>query len=90
MNDTSPEIEKRLSAMYASRTPAERLRMASSMFETAKKLVEAGLLNEQPGLTRPQIRARTFLRLYGDCFSSGDIKRIVREIPDMQLDEEIS
>lgn len=90
MNDTSPEIEKHLAAMYASRSPAERLRMASSMFETAKKLVEAGLLNEQPSLTRPQIRARTFLRLYGDCFSRDEIKRIARVIPDMQLDEDIN
>jgi hypothetical protein len=72
--------------MYASHTPVERLRMASSMFETAKELVEAGLLNEQPDLTRPQIRGRIFLRLYGDCFSGDEIKRIAREIPDMRLD----
>jgi hypothetical protein len=89
MNDTTPGIEKRLAEMYASRTPAERLKMALGMFETAKKLVEAGLRNDHPGLSKAQIRGRTFVRLYGDCFSPDDIKRIARGIPDMQLDEDV-
>jgi hypothetical protein len=87
MDDTAPDVEALLAAMYASRAPAERLRMASNMFEAARRLVEAGLLNEQPGLTRPQIRGRTFMRLYGDCFSNEEIRLIASEIPNMQLDD---
>ena len=86
MNDTSLDIEERMAEMIARRTPAERLRMASSMFDSAKKLMAAGLLHENGFLDEAQLRARIFLRLYGDCYSREEIERIARYIPDMQLD----
>lgn len=86
MYDTSPEIEERMARMIAEKTPAERLRMASSMFDAAKKLMIAGLLRENSTLNEAQLRARIFLRLYGDCFSKEEVKRIMEHIPNMQLD----
>ena len=86
MSDTSHDIEERLIRMMIAKSPAERLRMASSMFETGKRLIVAGLLKENPSLNNAQIRARTFLRLYSDIFTSEEIKVIVQGIPNMQLD----
>lgn len=89
MNDTSLSIEKRMALMIASRTPVERLRMASSMFDLGKKLMKAGLQNENGLLNEAQLRTQMFLKLYGDCFTHAEIKRIVNTIPNMQLDTDI-
>ena len=86
MSDTSVDIEKRMSEMITRRTPVERLKMASSMFDLGKKLMVAGLQQEHGSLNEAQIRARIFLRLYGDCYSQAEIERIVKRIPNMQLD----
>jgi hypothetical protein len=86
MNDTSLSIEKRMALMIASRTPIERLRMASSMFDAGKKLMKAGLQNENGLLNDAQLRTQMFLKLYGDSFTQAEIKRIVNTIPNMQLD----
>jgi len=87
MRDTSPAIEQRMARMIAERSPEERLRMASSMFESARELVRAALLREDPGLNEAQLRARTFVRFYGDCYTREQIAAIVKRIPRMQLDE---
>jgi hypothetical protein len=43
MNDTSPEMERIVTERYRRMTPDERMRIASSMFETARKLIESSL-----------------------------------------------
>jgi hypothetical protein len=60
MNDTSPDIEKRMTQMMMSRTPTERLRMAGSMFDTARKLMKAGIQHEMGMLNEAQMRAQLF------------------------------
>ncbi len=86
MNDTALSIEKRMVLMIASRTPVERLRMAASMFDSGKKLMKAGLQNENGLLNDAQLRTQMFLKLYGDSFTQAEIKQIVNTIPNMQLD----
>jgi hypothetical protein len=71
--------------MIARKTPAERLRMASSMFESGKKLIVAGLAKEEPSLTGAQIRGRVFQRLYGDCFTLRKIREIASRLPEVEL-----
>ena len=43
MNDTSPEMERMVTERYRRMTPDERMRIASSMFETARRIVESSL-----------------------------------------------
>jgi hypothetical protein len=88
MNDTSPDIEARVARMMAERTPTERLHMASSMFDTAKEIIRAGLLQENPSLNEAQLRARMFVRMHGDCFPHPEIENILKHIPDMQRDDD--
>ena len=61
MNDTSPEMEKMVIERYRRMTPEERMRIASSMFETARALVESSL---PPNLTRRDRRLAFARRLY--------------------------
>ena len=89
MSDTPRDIEELQIRLIAERSPFERLQMASSMFDVAKMLVVAGLLNENPSLNEAQLRARTFMRFYGDTFTRDEIKLIVQHIPNMQLDEDL-
>ena len=61
MNDTSPEIEKMVAERYKLMTPDRRMRIASSMFETARAIIESSLpLN----LTRRERRLAFAKRLY--------------------------
>jgi len=78
MRDTSPEIEKRMLELFTERTPAERLRMASGMFDTGIALMKAGILDQQPDLTENELKIAIFRRLYADCFSKAEIERIVQ------------
>lgn len=79
MSDTSPEIERRMTEMLATKTPAERLSMMFSMFESAKKLIIAGLQHD--GITdKRELKKQLFLRLYGDCFSDEEKEKILRHI----------
>lgn len=61
MNDTSPEMERIVSERYRQMTPDERMRIASSMFETARKIVESSL---PAGMNRRERRLAWARRLY--------------------------
>jgi hypothetical protein len=41
MNDTSPEMERMVTERYRRMTPDERMKIASSTFETARKIIES-------------------------------------------------
>ena len=63
MNDTSAEISKLVVERHRQMTPAERWLAASSLFETARKIVESSLPS---GLTVEQRRLAVVRRLYKD------------------------
>ncbi len=83
MDDTPTKIKQRYNEMLLAKSPLERLRMASRMYDTVKKLAIAGILKESPHLDTSQSRGELFLRLYGNDFSSTDKKRIIMKIPNM-------
>jgi hypothetical protein len=61
MNDTSAEFSRLVADRHRSMTPAERWLVASSLFETARAIVESSLPN---GLTLEQRRLAVVRRLY--------------------------
>lgn len=63
MNDTSPQIEALVDERYRRMTPDERVRIAASMFETARAIVLSSL---PPGLNRRERRLAVARRFYGD------------------------
>ena len=63
MNDTSAAVGRLVNERYASMAPEERMRIAASMYETARAIVESSL---PPGLTTEQKRYAVAKRFYGD------------------------
>jgi hypothetical protein len=61
VNDTSPEFEKVVTERYRRMTPDQRMRIASSMFETARAIIESSLPKSLIGRERRLAFAR---RLY--------------------------
>jgi hypothetical protein len=62
MNDTSPEIAAMVAERHRRMTPEERMRIASSMFDTARAIVESSL---PPNLSRRERRLAYARRMYG-------------------------
>jgi hypothetical protein len=63
MNDTSPEIAAMVAERHRLMTPEERMRIASSMFDTARAIVESSLA---PNLSRRERRLAYAKRMYGN------------------------
>jgi hypothetical protein len=61
VSDTSPKMERLVAERYRQMTPDQRIRIAASMFETARKIVESSL---PPNLTRRERRLAFARRLY--------------------------
>ena len=63
MNDTSPEIEKKVHEMMMARSGAERLIMGALMFDAARQVVLASLPKDLP---EEELKRRLFERIYGE------------------------
>jgi hypothetical protein len=63
MNDTPPEVEVLFREMMMARSPQERMRMAASMFETARALALSSL---PPDASEWDKRRHLMRRFYGD------------------------
>ncbi len=80
MKDTSPEMETCFLEMIMEKSGQERMKMGFSMFELARKQVIASILNENPKADTKEIRAKMFLRFYGQDFSPKEQERILAQI----------
>jgi hypothetical protein len=86
MDNTQAKIEQRYRQMLLSKSSVERLKMASRMFDSGRKLVISGILRGRPRLDTSRLRAQLFLRMYGNDFTAAERERIIKKIPNMQLD----
>ncbi len=86
MNDTSAKIKQLYNEMLLSKSPLERLRMASRMYDSVKKLAISGLLKDRQHLNPSRLRGELFLRIYGNDFSVAERERIMEKLSNMQLD----
>jgi hypothetical protein len=62
MNDTPAKIAEMVAARHRQMTPEERMSIASSMFDTARAIVESSL---PPNLNRRERRLALAERMYG-------------------------
>jgi hypothetical protein len=63
MNDTSAAVGQLVANHHRDMTPEERLRVAASLYETARTIVDASLPQD---LTREERRLAIARRFYGD------------------------
>ncbi len=80
MRDTPKQVEQRYREMLLYRSPSERLRMVSRMFDSGRRLLIAGLRERQEEIVASRLRELLFLRLYGDDFVDADRKRIINHL----------
>ena len=86
MDDTPTKMKKLYHEMLLSKSPLDRLRMASRMYDSVKKLAISGILKERRHLDPPRLKRELFLRIYGNDFPARDRERIMKKIPNMQSD----
>ena len=77
MTDTTPEVMQRYRAMLLARSPEERLKMGCSMSATARALVRASMLAQDPQASPAALRRALFLRFYGHEFEGAERERIL-------------
>lgn len=78
MKDTDPQTQANFLRMMMAKSPVERLTMGCSMFSTAKRLVEASILEAEPNIRPNEMRKKVFLRFYGSDFDKKQIKRFLQ------------
>jgi hypothetical protein len=77
VTDTPPEVVERYRAMLLARPPEERLKMGCSMGATARALVRASVLAQDPAASPATLRRAIFLRYYGHEFAAAERERIL-------------
>lgn len=80
MTDTLPEVMQRYRAMLLGRSPEERLKMGCSMGATARILVRASVLAQDPHASPATLRRALFLRFYGHEFHAVERERILARL----------
>jgi len=86
MDDTPRKIKLRYNEMLMSKSPIERLRIVSRMYDSVKKLAISGIKKERQHLDTSGLRGELFLRIYGNDFSATERVQIMKKIPNMRLD----
>ncbi len=76
MTDTRPEAARKYREMLLGRSREERLKMGSSMHATARALVRASVLAQDPAASPAALRRALFLRFYGHEFDAQERERI--------------
>lgn len=85
MNDTPKEVEDRYRKMLLSLPVLERLRMASRMHNSARRILIAGIKNELGDIGEARLRGELFRRMYGNDFTPEELEKIVSRMPNMEL-----
>jgi hypothetical protein len=62
MDDTTPEIKKKMHELMMARTGSERVIMGASMFDAARLIVLSSLPKDLP---EDEVKRRLFERIYG-------------------------
>jgi len=76
MRDTLNDTDAAFALRFASVTPLERLRMATAMFDGAKRLIAASVRSAEPLITDTELRVRIFDRLYAGDFDEVTTARL--------------
>jgi hypothetical protein len=80
VTDTPPEVMARYRAMLLARSPEDRLKMGCSMDATARALVRASVLAQDPHASPAALRRALFLRFYGHEFEVAERGRILARL----------
>jgi hypothetical protein len=76
LNDTHPDIEKKLIDLYSKLTPEERFNKMLSMCETVRQIIISQM---PPGLTEIQKRKKLFEIYYRQDFTEMEFEKLLNK-----------
>lgn len=80
MNDTSPMMEKKMREMIQAKDPIDRLKMGCSMYQTSRYLIERAILEENPLISKEDLKKEIFLKFYRNDFSPQECEKIIKHL----------
>lgn len=80
MKDTPQHIIEIQRKLIHSKTEEERSMMGADMIDSVYDMVKNQIIEEEPGLSKKELKAKIFLRLHQNDFSEQQKKRIVAHI----------
>ncbi|HBK52346.1 hypothetical protein [Syntrophomonas wolfei] len=80
MNDTSSTVENKLFEMMQQKTESERFFMAASMFDMARLVSKAAILEDKPDISPDEARVELFRYWYWEDFDTDDRENILQAI----------
>lgn len=80
MHDTSLAMDEKMRELIRAKTPLERLKMGSSMYETSRYLITRSILENNPSISKKDLRVELFLKFYKNDFSVEECERITKHL----------
>jgi hypothetical protein len=80
MNDTPPDVDQTMTALFMRRSASERAMMAFEMFDLARALMAANIRASRPDISDADLRVAIFGRTYGADFDEEERRRIIARI----------
>jgi len=77
MNDTSPMAGKVFNEMMRKKSGVEKMLMGASMFDSARAISRAVILEKNPDLPPDKLRVELFLSWYKEDFDEESRKKIL-------------
>jgi RecA/RadA recombinase len=84
MKDTSKQILEMQRKLIHSKTEEERSIMGAEMIDSVYEMVKNQIIKQEPGLSKQEINAKLFLRLYQNDFTEQQKEKIVASIKNAQ------
>ncbi|MDD3363807.1 MAG: hypothetical protein PHZ03_02375 [Syntrophomonas sp.] len=80
MNDTSSAAEKKLLELMKQKGEIETLFMGASMFDMARSITRAAILEKMPGISPAEFRVEFFRHWYWEDFNPQTRKKIIEKV----------
>jgi len=80
MNDTTAKITDKMCEMIRLKSPEERLKMGCSMNKTSRFLITRAIFEQNPHISKKNLRHELFLKFYGDDFDLKTQRKILDQL----------
>jgi hypothetical protein len=76
MNDTHPEIEKKMRELIAAMSPEERLEKTGRLYASGKYFAALAVKKQKPDLDGVELQVEIFKWMHRSEFSNTELRRI--------------
>ena len=80
MDDTNSVVARKFYRLIMAKSKEQRLLMGFSMFDTAKEIMKAAIMEQHPKISAKEMKKEIFLRFYGMEFSKSEREAILESL----------